>query len=141
MDERPTVFCDSEWSLKEYILTDQQEPRPIVNAVFCLLHAEQAAGRWTLEFIDQVFARDFDSAQRLFTAMSKGQRRRFVVSLMPRYIDDNERTGRPPMYVPGRCYLVQDIYALQISPLGGTFGHVRNEPRFVYRAPPADYLY
>ena len=125
------VNFTAEWELKAYILRDKPEPRPRVNVILCLLNAVQAAGRWTLEFVDQAFANDFFNSQSLFESMPKPIRRRFLVSVMLRHTPEKEVESRRTPFQVGRRYRLDNLYGLEISHVGGIYGFISHCPSLV----------
>ena len=134
MTERHKAHFYSEWELKAHIHQGEPDPRSRVSAMFCLVHAEQTAGWWRLEFVDQAFAHNFPCAQHAFQAMTKAQRRRFIVTVTFRDVEDK-------WFAIGMCYLIEDLIGLEVCPLGGIYGYSKKCPRFVYNRAPDAYPY
>ena len=131
MTERTDVNFTSEWDLKAFILNDKPDPRPQVNVIMRLLYAEQAAGRWTLEFVDEAFGNDFFNTQGLFDAMPKWTRRRFVVSVMLRHTPENEVKAHYAPFRIGKRYRLENLIGLEISEVGGIYGLLPDYPTLV----------
>ena len=87
MTQQRTEHFSTEWELKAYIQEGEHDPCPHVTATLCLLHAEETAGWWRLEFVDQAFATKFPYSQRAFESMARTQRRRFVVAITFRDVE------------------------------------------------------